>query len=184
MALQYVENQTEEISKLAVQQNGYMLQYVKEQTKELCELAVQRNGQALQFVNDQTKEICKFAVQQDGYALRHEQLCQIMPKVGKNIWLKVVGKKMDQLNINPSIRFVITDVRFSNECQMSNLGGFIIRVKRDCVSNTSDTRFDIIVDALDTYDIKLTAANCSNIIDFLAVDNCSTNCSLGIKSDK
>jgi hypothetical protein len=35
--------QTEEICKLAVQQNGMALQYVKEQTEELCKLAVQQN---------------------------------------------------------------------------------------------------------------------------------------------
>jgi len=49
---------------------------------------------------------------------------------------------------------------------------------------SADDWFDILVDALDTYDIKLTVANCANIIEFIAADNCSTNRSLSIKSGK
>lgn len=75
-----------------------------------------------------------------GTDLFREQLCTIMPKVGKNIWLKVVEKKiLDELKINPNARFVITDVRFQNECQMiKNMGGIVIRVKRDSVNNVVD----------------------------------------------
>jgi len=53
------EEQTEEICKLAVQQDGYTLEYVKEQTEEICKLAVQQNGLALQYVKEQTEEINK-----------------------------------------------------------------------------------------------------------------------------
>lgn len=76
-----------------------------------------------------------------GTDLFREQLGKIMPKVGKNIWLKVVEKKiLDQLAENPTVRFVITDVRFPNECQMvKDLGGTVIRVKRDAANNTTDT---------------------------------------------
>ena len=42
--------------------------------------------------------------------------------------------------------------------------------------------FDISVDALAEYGIKLTVDNCSNIIEFLAADNCSTNRCLSTKS--
>jgi hypothetical protein len=40
LSLQYIKNQTEEISKLVVQQNGCVLEYVKNQTEEICESAV------------------------------------------------------------------------------------------------------------------------------------------------
>ena len=43
---------TEEICKLAVQQNEGALQYVKDQTVEICKLAVQQDGEALKFVKD------------------------------------------------------------------------------------------------------------------------------------
>ena len=76
------EEQTEELCKMAVQQNGLSLQCVKKQTEELCKLAVQKNGLALEYVKNQTEEICKLAVQQNGLALRHvkeltDELCKL-----------------------------------------------------------------------------------------------------------
>ena len=53
LALQYVEEQTEELCRLAFQKHGYALKFVKEQTEELCRLAVQQNGCALQYVKEQ-----------------------------------------------------------------------------------------------------------------------------------
>ncbi len=75
-----------------------------------------------------------------GTDLFRDQLGLIIPKIGKNIWLKVVEKKiLDEWKNNPATRFVITDVRFSNECQMvKELGGIVIRVKRDSVNNSTD----------------------------------------------
>ena len=54
------EIMTEEIYKNVVRWCGYLLEYIpyKKQTDEICKLAVQQNGYALQFVEDQTKEIC------------------------------------------------------------------------------------------------------------------------------
>ena len=43
--------------------------HVIEQTEEICKLAVQQNGNALEFVKYQTEELCKLAVQQNGNAL-------------------------------------------------------------------------------------------------------------------
>lgn len=75
-----------------------------------------------------------------GTDLFREQIGTIMPNVGKNIWLKVIEKKiLDEWKQNPNTKFVITDVRFSNECEMvKNLGGTVIRVKRDSCSNIID----------------------------------------------
>ena len=70
-ALRYVGNQTDEICKLAIQQDGYALRYVGNQTDKICKLAVQQNGDALQYVKNQTDDICKLAVQQNGYALQY-----------------------------------------------------------------------------------------------------------------
>ena len=69
LALDYVKNQTEDICKLAVQQIGGALRYVKEQTEELCKLAVQQHYSALKYVKEQTEELCKLAVQQHPSAL-------------------------------------------------------------------------------------------------------------------
>ena len=81
-ALHYVKEQTEEICKLAVQRNSYALEYVKNQTEELCKLAVQQTGYALEFVKNQTEEICKLAVKKNGGALRYvkeqtEEVCKL-----------------------------------------------------------------------------------------------------------
>ncbi len=45
--------------KLAVQQNGLALEFVEEQTEEICKLAVQQNWRALEFVKEQNEELCK-----------------------------------------------------------------------------------------------------------------------------
>ena len=63
--------QTEELCRMAVQQNGLTLRYVQEQTEKVNKLAVRQNGWALQYVQEQTKKICKLAVQQNGLALEY-----------------------------------------------------------------------------------------------------------------
>ena len=73
-ALPYVKKQTEEICKLAVQRNGEALKYVKEQTEEICILAVKKDANILPYVKEQTEEICKVAVQQDGNVLRYVKI--------------------------------------------------------------------------------------------------------------
>jgi hypothetical protein len=64
----------EEICKLAVQYNGYLLQYVNQKvmTYEICKLAVQQNYDAFKYVKPElmTDEICKLAVSKNGYAIQ------------------------------------------------------------------------------------------------------------------
>ena len=81
-SLKYVRNQTEEICKLAVQLDCIALKYVINQTEELCKLTVQQNGYVLQYVKNQTEEICKLAVQQNGSSLQYvnnqtEEICKL-----------------------------------------------------------------------------------------------------------
>ena len=45
-----MKEQTEEICKSAIQQNGIALMYVENQTDETCELAVQQIKSASEFV--------------------------------------------------------------------------------------------------------------------------------------
>ena len=40
-----------------VQQYGCALEYVKEQTEEICKLAVQQDYRAIKFVKDQTEDL-------------------------------------------------------------------------------------------------------------------------------
>ena len=56
-ALQYIQNQTDEICKYAIRGSAMALQFVRCQTDELCRMAVQQNGFALQYVENQTVDI-------------------------------------------------------------------------------------------------------------------------------
>jgi len=53
--------ESEELCKLAVQNNGLDLEYVIKQTDDICKLAVQNNGMVLEYVKNQTEEIYKLA---------------------------------------------------------------------------------------------------------------------------
>ena len=69
----YDNENYDEICKLSVQNNGYLLQCIKPEFRsdEICKLAVQQNGYALEYVKEQTDEICKLAVQQNGLSLQN-----------------------------------------------------------------------------------------------------------------
>ena len=83
VSLNNFDHQTDEMCKIAVQQNGYALKFVNNQTDEMCQIAVQQNGYALQFVHNQTDAlqfvhmhyilyiICKIVVQKYGYRILH-----------------------------------------------------------------------------------------------------------------
>jgi hypothetical protein len=82
--LQCIENQTDEICKLAVQKYADALRHVKVQTYEICKLAVQTNCWIIEIVKEQfqTEEICKLAVQQNSYTIRFvknqkEEICKL-----------------------------------------------------------------------------------------------------------
>jgi len=94
-----------------------------------------------------------------GTELFRDQLGVIMPDIGKDIWLKVVEKKiLDELKNNPNAKFVITDVRFPNECEMiKNLGGVVIRVKRDAVNNIPDCHSSEL--AIEKLDVSVELSN-------------------------
>ena len=47
--------------KETILEDGLALQFVNNQTEELCKIAVQQNGHALEFVNNQSEELCKLA---------------------------------------------------------------------------------------------------------------------------
>lgn len=89
-----------------------------------------------------------------GTELFRNQLNVIMPHVKNNIWVDVVKKQiLDVWKVNPHACFVITDVRFPNEIAMiKELGGCMIRVKREKVANECDSHSseagidDLVVD--------------------------------------
>jgi hypothetical protein len=61
-ALEYVNEQTEEICIAAVRQNGYALEYAKIQNELMCLEAINTNPFIIQYVKVQTPIICLTAV--------------------------------------------------------------------------------------------------------------------------
>lgn len=98
-------------------------------------------GNLKETADDFWKITPRTVLQYVGTDLFREQLNVIMPEIGQNIWTKVVEKKISDIRkVNPNACFVITDVRFPNECDLvRKLGGVVVRVKRDSVNNTIDT---------------------------------------------
>ena len=118
-----------------------------------------------QLYGNQKETIDKFwkvsprtVLQYVGTDLFRNQLCNIMPNVESNIWVKVVQKKiMSAWETNPNIKFVVTDVRFMNECNMiHDMGGTVVRVCRDSVNPILDTHLsEMEIDKLPAdYQIK------------------------------
>jgi hypothetical protein len=72
---------------------------------------------------------------------------ELMPNVGKDIWIQVVKRKiMNKMKKNPNVCFVITDARFHNEVDVvKQLGGTVIKLRRNtgCQDNhESETLID------------------------------------------
>jgi hypothetical protein len=72
--LKSIANPTYQICLTAVQNTGTALYYIENQTEELCLAAVKKTGCALGAVKEQTAEICLAAVQQSVTAI---QYCRI-----------------------------------------------------------------------------------------------------------
>jgi hypothetical protein len=62
---------SEEVQKLAVEQNGLAIQYIKNPSDEVQKLAVRQNGLALEFLNNPSDEVQKLAVRQRGWAIEY-----------------------------------------------------------------------------------------------------------------
>ena len=68
LALQHIEEATEEVCLYAVHSNWESLQFVKEkgQTTRVCEMAIERCGKAIQYVRNLTPELCSLAIKHGG----------------------------------------------------------------------------------------------------------------------
>ena len=89
--IKFIENPSYELQKLAVQQNGAVIRYIENPSYELQKLAVQENGYAIEYIENPSEEIQKLAVQQDGYAIYYienpsEEVQKIAVKQNINIY--------------------------------------------------------------------------------------------------
>ena len=54
-----------------MKENGLALPYVNDQTEEICKIAVYQYGRSLGYVRNQTEEICKITLEEDERAIRY-----------------------------------------------------------------------------------------------------------------
>jgi len=88
-AIQYIENPSEEIKKIAVAQNGFAIMYIKNPSEEIKKIAVTQNGLVIRYIENPSEEIKKIAVNQDGYAIGYidnpsEEVMELAVKQNKD----------------------------------------------------------------------------------------------------
>jgi hypothetical protein len=92
--IKFIKNKTEDLCKLAVSKNGISLIFIKNQTDEICKIAVQQYGKALKFVENQTFEICRLAVDQDYWAMQYIKCDKMYYEIKNNLKINKKRKKI------------------------------------------------------------------------------------------
>jgi hypothetical protein len=89
------------------------------------------------YWNVSARQVLQFV----GTDLFRNHICELLPQMGKDIWVNVLKRKiMNRLEKNPNTKFVVTDVRFFNELQaISDLKGITIKVNRDSSNQNKDS---------------------------------------------
>lgn len=71
LALEFVENQTEEMCLEAVSRQPYTIQFVKNRTDKICAKALEKEPLTLRYVKNQNERMCLEAVTRNGWALHY-----------------------------------------------------------------------------------------------------------------
>lgn len=85
--IKYIDNQTDELCKLAIEQNPKSFIFIKDKTPKICMMAVKKDGLLLQFINEQNIQLCLEAVKQNGLSLKYvkeQNLYICLQAVSKN----------------------------------------------------------------------------------------------------
>lgn len=88
--LKYISDQTEEMCRIAVQNQPFAIRFAKIQTPEICLEAVKNCGLLLKYVENQTEEMCIAAIQSEEYSIFHikeqtEKICLMLVKQAVHI---------------------------------------------------------------------------------------------------
>jgi len=122
-----------------VKEHGYIKMSFAEPLKEICRILFdftdeQLHGDKKEEIDEYWKVTPRKVLQFIGTDLLRDQLSNIMPDIGNNIWLEIMKKKILK---NPNQKIVIADLRFNNEIEfIKELGGIIIRINR--TNNNND----------------------------------------------
>jgi hypothetical protein len=81
LAIEYFPNTTEQMKKIAVEQNGYSIKFISNPSEELIYKALTSRPKSIQFIDNPTKEQQLFAVNIDGYAIKELYKMGITPSL-------------------------------------------------------------------------------------------------------
>lgn len=98
------------------------------------------------FWNVTPRQVLQFV----GTDLFRNHCSELLPDIGKNIWIQVVKRKItNKIKENPDAKIIITDIRFENELNLiRELGGCIIKVKRDSIISNDNHESEKYIDDL------------------------------------
>jgi hypothetical protein len=87
-----------------------------------------------------------------GTDLFRNHIHELMPEMGKNIWINVLKRKIsNKLKKNPNVKIVVTDIRFPNELDtIKELGGITIKLERNNLLSSDTHESEILIDNLKT----------------------------------
>ena len=89
LELAFIDEQTESLCEVALNQNGMALAYVKNKTVNLCLIALVNNGMAIQYIDKPRLMFVTTALVQNGLAIRH------IPR--DTTYLKLLGMSPEDL---------------------------------------------------------------------------------------
>jgi hypothetical protein len=136
-----------------VSKYGYTKIAFADPIKEICKSVFGFNDEqlygSLKESNDDFWETTPRKMMQFiGTELFRDHIHEIMPTIGKDIWIKVLEKKILD---NPNLKFVITDIRFENELELiAQLDGLKIKVDRDNFIHNDIHISENLIDGLNT----------------------------------
>lgn len=117
-------------------------------------------------------------LQKVGTELFREALSQpgVLPKIGKNIWVRTIERKILNLAKQGYRRFVITDIRFANELEFLkevNFNAYSIKVVRQAVMTETDpSKLHSSEAQIDTFECDFEIKNDGTIAELqIAIDD-------------
>lgn len=105
---------------------------LKEACRQIFDLSQsQLHGDEKENIDDYWGVTPRQILQYVGTELFRDQMVKLIPNIGKDIWIKVMDKKIKKIFKGGAKGVVITDIRFENEAKLiKSLGGIVIKVVR------------------------------------------------------
>lgn len=175
-------NGKDTVGNILIEKFGYKRIAFADPLKKVCESVFhftneQLYGNEKEKVDDFWKVTPRVVMQFVGTEMFREQIHRVIPHVGNDIWIRSIEKEIkDTLQNDPTAKFVVTDVRFDNECDtIKKWGGKVIRVTRPSINNTLDmheselniSSLDVDYDLLNDSTITDLECNLDNLLSSL-----------------